>query len=135
MPKIIPYGDRILVKRQPVGEKVSDNSSIVLPDNVAEKDTDICEVMYVPDHSFADRALIINSPKIIDRLCIKAAEGDSGALKALLEFNVFLKIKSVKVGDKVFISKYSGTNWSDNAGNQDMTIIRGEDIIGTVVNG
>ena len=72
--------------------------------------------------------------RIIEQLVVKAGQGDSEALKSLLEFNCYLKIKSVKVGDKVFISKYTGTNWYDNAGNEDMTIIRGEDIIGLVVN-
>lgn len=134
MPKIIPYGDRILVKKQKVGDKLGKEGIIVATESTSQADTDICEVLYVPEHSFADRALLINASKIIGKLGVRAAEGDSEALKALLEFNIYMKIKSVKVGDKVFISKYTGTNWYDNAGNEDMTIIRGEDIIGLVVN-
>lgn len=131
---IIPFGNRILVKRQKIGEKIG-TAGLVLPESTAERTTDIAEVIYVPEHSFADKALIEGAPLIVERLGDKAKDGDVEALKALLELNVFLKIKMIKPGDKVFIGTYSGVNFHDNRSSDMQTIVREDEIIGLVENG
>ena len=127
---IIPFGDRILVRRRTINE--DRDSSIVLPDSVKERPTDLADVEYIPEHSFCDTELISQATAIIYAQTGKAKEGDSEALKALLLFNDYLKIKSVQVGDVVMISKYVGIDFHDNAVNGNMTLVQGSDIIGVV---
>jgi len=129
MPKVIPFGDRMLVKRRKVGEKAG---SIFLPDEAKERPTDLADVIFIPEHSFADIKLIENSEQIIGSLVKKAANGNSDALVALLTFNSFLKIKSIKVGDAVMISKYVGTTFHETGSNEELTLVKGEDIIGLI---
>ena len=129
---IIPFGDRLLVKRRTINE--DRDSKIVLPDNVKERETDLAEVKYIPEHSFCDKILIEKGEKIVEAQSKKALEGDAEALKALLLFNEYLKIKSVQVGDVVMISKYVGTTFHDNAGSGNLTLVAGTDIIGLVNN-
>jgi len=131
--KIIPFGNRILVKRRQIGGKIGKDSVLYAPDSVKDRDTDLADVVYVPDHSFADAELINNSDAIIEALVNKAKTGDSDALKALLDYNIFLKIKSISVGDGVFISKYVGTTFHDNQGGDDLTLVALEDVIGLVI--
>jgi len=127
---IIPFGDRILVKRRTINE--DRESSIVLPDSVKDRETDLAEVMYIPEHSFCDKILLEKGEKIIEAQSVKAENGDSEALKALLLFNEYLKIKSVQPGDVVMISKYVGVTFHDNAGSGNLTLVQGSDIIGVV---
>lgn len=127
---IIPFGDRILVKRRTINE--DRESSIVLPDSVKDRETDLAEVMYIPEHSFCDKILLEKGEKIIEAQSVKAENGDSEALKALLLFNEYLKIKSVQPGDVVMISKYVGVTFHDNAGSGNLTLVQGADIIGVV---
>ena len=58
MKHIVPFGDRILVIRDKVGEKVAKDSLIELPDSVKERDTDLATVIDTPDNTFADNSLI-----------------------------------------------------------------------------
>ena len=136
MKKIIPLGDRLLVKRtkQETDTFVKDGL-IVKPDTIRDIPTDIAEVVEVPEHSFADKELIKNAESIVNSLVKEAQVGDSNALKGLLEFNYYLKIKSIGVGDKVFMTKYSGIDYFDEERQANHTIVRGEDIHGVVVNG
>ena len=131
--KVIPFGDRILVKRRVVGEKLGAAGIIIASDHTKETETDLADIVYVPDLSFADRELIDNANAIVSSLTKKAAQGDSEALKALLEYNIFLKIKSLRVGDAVMIGRYVGTTFHDNAGSGNLTLVYGSDIIGRVV--
>jgi len=129
MKKIIPYGDRILVKRRKVGEK---SGSIYLPDQTSERPTDLADVLHVSDHTFTDKELIENSECIVDSLIEKAKEGDSDALISLLRFNDYLKIKSIKKGDAVMVGKYVGIDFHDTENTEMLTLVKGEDIIGLV---
>ena len=129
MKKIIPFGDRLLVRRKTVGKQTG---MIQLPEEVQDRPTDLADVVYVPEHSFADKELIKNAETIVNEFTAKAKVGDSEALKALLEYNYFLKMKSIKVGDKVMISKYVGITFHDNQGGGDLTLVKDEDIIGLV---
>ena len=129
--QLIPFGDRILVQRKTVGEKAG---SIYLPDTVKERPTDIAEVLYTPEHTFADKELLLHADRIITALTKKSQEGDPDALVALLRLNEFIKIKSIQPGDKIFISKYVGTDFYDtNNPEQSLTIVRGDDVIALVV--
>jgi len=130
MPKVIPLGDRILVKRRKIGEKVG---SIVLPDQVKERNTDLADVVYVPDLTFSDKEILDNAENIIKSLTKKAVEGDTEATKALLEMNTFIKLKSIKVGDAVMISKFVGVDFHGTGDLGDQTLVRADDVIGLVV--
>ncbi len=56
MKKIVPYGNRLLVRRRRVGEKLG--SVIIAAQETAERPTDLADVVYVPNHTFADKELI-----------------------------------------------------------------------------
>ena len=75
--KIIPFGNRILVKRRKIGEKVG---SIYLPDETKERNTDLADVVYVPDLTFADKHIIDNQEEIIKNITEEAKRGDPEAL-------------------------------------------------------
>lgn len=129
--KIIPLGEKILVKRRKVGEKAG---TIVLPDSVKEAPTDLADVTYVPDNTFGDDELLKNATKIVESLTEKASAGDSDSLIALLRFNEYLKIKSIKPGDAVMISKYVGTDFfSKDEKDGLMTLVNASDVIGLLV--
>ena len=131
MPKIIPLKDNILVKRKIIGEK---SGSLYMPDEVKERNTDLAEVVYVPDLTFTDKALIDNAERIVGAMTDKIIEtGDRDSLDSLMNFNDFIKRKSLKVGDKVFISKYVGTDFHETGKNDNLTLVRIDDIIGFVV--
>ena len=130
MSKVIPFGDRILVKRRKIGEKAG---SIILPDEVKDRDTDLADVAYIPELTFADNEIIDNAPEIITSLISKARQGNADALKALLQVNAFLKIKSIKAGDAVMISKYVGITFHETGKQDELTLVNGDDVIGLVV--
>ena len=132
MPKVIPFGDRILVKRKRVGDKAGKEGLIVLTETTADKPTDLATVTDVPDNTFADKELIDNGNDIIKSLTKKAREGSDEALIAMLRFNTYLKMKSIQVGDEVMISKYVGTDYHDSEG-QFRTLVKSEDVIGVVI--
>ncbi len=133
MKRIIPFGDRILVKRRVIGDKLGKEGLIIAPDETKERPTDLADVVHVPELTFADKHIIDNSDKIIVGLTKKAQDGDPQALTALLQLNQFLKIKAIKEGDMVMISKYVGIDFHDNAGSGNLTLVNGSDIIGLVV--
>lgn len=134
MPKVIPFGDRILVKRRKIGEKLGKSKIIIATDQTRDRPTDLADVVHVPDWSFTDNELIKNAEAIVASLIKKAAQGDDKALLALLRFNQYLSIKNVQVGDTVMISKYVGTDFHDNAGGGMLTLVNTEDLIGVVTN-
>ncbi len=129
MPRLIPFGDRVLVKRKTVGEKAG---NIYLPENVQERATDLAVVQFIPEMSFADKQLLDSSERIIPSLVKEAVKGHSDALIALLRLNEFCKLKEIKVGDIVMISKYVGTDFHETGSNEDLTLVKLEDIIGVV---
>jgi len=127
--KIIPFGDRILCKRRKVGEKVG---SIILPDRVKERATDIADIISIPELTFADQEILDHAEEIIKNLTEKARSGDSDALITLLRVNEFIKIKTLKEGDAVMISKYVGTEFHEKDNPETLTLVRESDIIGVV---
>lgn len=128
--KLIPYGTRLLVKRRKV-EQTSNH--IILPDEVAALPTDIADVVAVPDQSLCDKELIANSEQIIKGLSEKAKQGDASAVKALFEFNEYLRLISLKPGDVLMIGKYIGTDFLIQETNQYLTVMDGSGIYCKVV--
>lgn len=132
MPTVIPFGDRILVTKKPVGEKLGKEKILLAPDTVKERDTDLARIVHIPDNSFADDSLIGNADSIIEGLTSKAKDGDSQALIALLQFRTYLNIKSLKVGDDIMIGKYVGTGFEETTTGKQLTLISGDEVIGLV---
>jgi len=130
--KVIPFGDRILVTREKIGNTLGTEGIIVAAEETSERPTDLAKVAHVPDHSFLDKELISKSESIIKGLSTKAEEGDSEALVALLQLNQYLKIKSIRQGDSVMIGKYVGTDFETTQG-EALTLVMNNDIIGLVV--
>ena len=128
--RIIPFGDRILVRRKKVGEKAG---SILLPQEVQERATDLAVVVHIPEATFADSQILENADNIISALIQKSSNGDSDALIALLRLTEFCKLRSIKVGDSIMISKYVGTEFHETGSNEDLTLVKLEDVIGLVV--
>ena len=130
MSKVIPFGDRILVKRRKIGEKAG---SIIMPDQVKERDTDLAEVIYIPELTFSDKEILDNAEQIVKALTEKAIAGNDKALIALLRINEFVKMKSIKVGDGVLISKYVGVTLHETGETEDLTLVNSSDVIGLVM--
>ncbi|MCK9370584.1 hypothetical protein M0R04_11800 [Candidatus Dojkabacteria bacterium] len=130
MSQIIPFGERILVKRKTIGAKAG---NIILPENVAERATDLAVVKFVPEASLADEKILSNAPVIISSLVNKSSEGDSEALIALLRLGEFCKLRSIKVGDEVMISRYVGVEFHESGSNEQLTLVNMSDIIGLIV--
>lgn len=130
MSKIMPYGDRILVKRRIIGEKTE--GGIIMPDVVKDRMTDLADVVYVPDLTLGDKAIMDNAEAIVEKLTDKAKNGNIDAVKSLLSMNEYLKIKAIKPGDKVMISKYTGTDFHETGSTATLTLVLAQDIIGMV---
>lgn len=136
MKRTIPFGNRILVHRDKVGEKASKDSAIILSEKTAEATTDIATVVYIPERTFVDKELVKNATKIIHSLTEEAMKGSHKALDSLLEYNLFLKLKSIQPGDKLMISRYAGMDFYDNVNPQQLqTIVDLKDVIGVIIEG
>lgn len=136
MPKIVPFKDTLLVKRRKIGSTLKDGKTeggIYLPNRVEESSTDLADVVQVAELTFADQQILDNAEEIIKSLTKKATEGDCEALKSLREINDFIKRKSVKVGDGIFLARYSGVDFNETGVSEQQTICRLEDIIALVV--
>ena len=129
--KVIPFGDRILVRRKTVGEKLG-SGVLYAPEQTADRPTDLAEVVYIPDHTFGDSEILQNSVEIIKALVEKSKAGDSEALIALLRLNEYIKIKGIAVGDTIMLSRYVGITFMSKESNQEMTLVNSSDIIGIV---
>lgn len=137
MPKIIPFKDTLLCKRRKVGATLKGGKTeggIILPEETQDRSTDLADVTEVAELTFADQQILDNAEKIVESLTKKASEGDCEALKSLFEINDFVKRKSIKVGDAIFLARYSGTDFFATGVTEQQTIIRLEDILGLVVN-
>lgn len=135
--KIIPFKDTLLVKRRKVGTTLQNGKTkggIYLPDRVESSFTDLADVIEVPELTFSDQHILDNAERIVESLTKKATDGDCDALKALFEVNEFVKRKSIKVGDAIFLSKYSGVDFNATGETETQTICKVENIIGLVVN-
>ncbi len=128
--KLIPYGNRILVKRRKVEDK---SSHIILPDEVKNLPTDIADVVAVPEQSFVDQKLIKNSASIIEALDKKANEGDASALEALFKFNEYLRVMTIKPGDVLLMARYGGTDFLIQETNQTLCVCDHNGIYARVV--
>ena len=132
MRKVIPLGNRLLVKRKRVGEKVGEAGLIYMPDEIKDKPTDLATVAHIPEHSFADMELIDNAEEIVKALTVEAKKGSADALKALIDFNNFLKIKSIQPGDLVMISKYVGSDFHSTEDHEMMTLVYDHDVMAII---
>jgi co-chaperonin GroES (HSP10) len=128
---IIPFGDRIIVKRRKVGDKIG-SGILHAADQTAERPTDLADVVYVPDNTFSDKAILKDNEAIIKSLADKAKNGDSEALIALLRLNEYIKLKSISVGDCVILSKYVGIDFTGGMGSTETTLVNISDIIGVI---
>lgn len=117
--KLVPYGQRILVKRRKVEDK---SSHIILPDEVKNLPTDIADVIEVPEQSFVDKKLIANAETIINALEKKANEGDSSAVEALFKFNDYLRVMTIQNGDVLLMARYGGTDFLIQETNQTLCV-------------
>ena len=128
--RVIPFGDRIMVRRRKVGEKAG---NFILPDEVKDRPTDLADVMAVPDLTFSDQEILKNAEHIVDGLVEKASNGDADAVGMLLRMNEFIRFKSIKPGDAVMVGRYTGTDFVAKGDTQTQTLVRVDDIIGLVV--
>jgi len=128
--KIIPFGDKILVKRRKVGERIG---SLYVSDSIKESNTDLADVIHIPDITFADKEILENAEEMVKSLGKEARRGNSDALIALLRLNEFIKIKSIKEGDAIMLGKYVGIDFMDSNLKENMTLANLEDVIGLVV--
>ncbi len=133
--KIIPLGDKILCRRRKVGERLGKSQLIIAPDQVSDASTDLADVVYVPELTLTDKQLIDNLPEIGKKLAEKSAQGDSDALIALLRLNEFAKIKAIKPGDVVMLSKHIGTDFGTSDSQEQLTIVRADDVMGIIAEG
>jgi len=131
--KVVPFGDRLLVKRRTVGEKLGKEGLIHAPDTTRDRPTDLADVVYVPELTLVDTVMINNAETIIKALTEKANQGDAKAFEMLMKFNDFLNKRAIKVGDTIMISKYVGTDFHQKGSSDLLTLVNGEDIIGWVV--
>lgn len=132
MPKIIPYGNRILVERKKVGSVGHKDSKIILTQETADRPTDLATVISIPDNTFVDKQLIERAEQTAEALGKKMEEGNPDALEALLKLNFFMRIKALQPGDEVFVTKYCGTDFHDTRGGKYQSMIKGEDILAFV---
>ena len=132
MKKIIPFGSRILVKRRKVGDKLG-SGILVSPETISDHSTEIADIIFIPDMTLADQELVNNAEKIIKALSDKITTGDSQALDALFKFKEYLNIRSLKVGDPVFISRYMQTDILIGENGQTVTLMDYSDIRGLIV--
>lgn len=128
--KLVPYGNRILVKRRKVEDK---SSHIILPDEVKNLPTDIADVVAVPEQSFVDKKLIANAETIINALEKKANEGDSSAVEALFKFNDYLRVMTIKPGDVLLMARYGGTDFLIQETNQTLCVTDANGIYALVI--
>lgn len=131
MKKLTPYGNRFLVKRRPIGEKLG-SGLLISADETKDRPTDIADVVYVPDHTFADVELINNSQKIVTALKDKVLSGDVDALKTLIEFNHYIRIKSIRPGMTIMLGKYVGTDFMTSEDQRTLTVCNSDEIMAIV---
>ena len=129
--RLTPFGNRFLVKRRPIGEKLG-GGIIVAADETKDRPTDIADVVFVPDHTFVDKELLANAEAIAKSLAVKAKEGDLEAVKSLIEFNGYIRIKSLRPGATIMLGKYVGTDFFTSEDNRTLTVCNAEDIIAVV---
>ena len=131
--RIIPFGDRILVKRRLVGNTIGKAGVIIAPDQVAEHKTDIADVVYIPDMTSADKMMIVNSEEMFKAFHEKVKAGDSLAFESMLKLRNIIKTRIIKPGDVIIIGKYVGIDFQTSDSQQILTLVREEDIIGVVM--
>lgn len=132
MKQIVPFGNRILVQRRKVGEKLG-SGLLIAPDQTADNPTEIAEVIFIPEFTMVDRELVNNAEAIIRNLSAASQIGDSHAFEMLLKFKDYLQIKAIQEKDLVFISRYMQTDVFIGETNQTVTLMDVGDIRGLVI--
>ena len=129
---VLPFGDRILVRRRRIGDTIG-SGILIATEETKDRETEIADVVFIPEHTFADKELIEKSEGIVNALVKSAENGDSDSLVSLLRYNEYLKIKMLKPGDVVMISKYVGTTFYTSDDSGALTMLDSSQVIGVVV--
>lgn len=130
--KIIPFGERIVCKRRPVGKTLG-SGILIAADETADRLTEIADVVALPEMTFADKILLENAEEIITSLSEMAKDGDAGALNSLMSFNSFLRVKTLKVGDTIMVGKYTGLDFNIGETGEMLSITDYDGIRGLIV--
>ena len=130
--KLVPFGERYLVRRKMLKDVKPNEGSIVLTQEIEERLTEMAEVRFVPMLTEAEKALIEAAPELIAKMTKFAKEGDSEAYKTLQNISHLLRLRTIRPGDMVMISKYVGIEYYEPSGGETLTVVNGEDIIGVV---
>ncbi len=130
MPKVVPFGNRCLCKRRKVGEK---SGSLYLPEQTAGQDTDLADVVHVPEKTLVDAEILKDVEITISNLGKRLRDGEPAAYECLEKIQKLIHHSLITVGSPVMIGKYVGVTFHDNQGGQDQTLVKLDDIIGLVV--
>lgn len=130
--RILPFGNRIVVKRRPIGKTLG-SGILVAADDTAERLTEIADVVALPDLTFADKAMLENAEAIIASLAEMAKDGDAKAIDSLMEFNRYLQVKTLRVGDVIMVGKYTGIDFNIGETGEMLSITDPEGIRGLIV--
>lgn len=130
--KVIPFGTRILVKRRSVGKTLG-SGLLYAPDSTADTLTELAEVIALPELTLADKALLENAERIVDSLSKMASDGDAKSVDSLLEFNRYLQIKTLKVGDIIMVGRYNTIEFTVGETGESLSLTDPEGIRGLIV--
>ncbi len=114
MPRVIPFGDTILVKRRKVGTTLINGKTLGglhIPESAEGRNTDLADVTYVPDITFSDKEILDNSESIVKALTKKATNGNVDALNALARLPVTPKPRVDKrieprLGEQICLQRF-----------------------------
>ena len=129
MKKLVPFGDRILVRRKKVGEKLWREGIIVAPDSTKDAETDLAVVVDVPKEN---NFYVGNQNRMS---FIREATLKVEGIEPFIKVDEYLSKNAwrlLKPGDEVMLSRSVGIKFQDTSGQGEMTLVKGEDIIGKV---
>lgn len=132
MKKIVPFGNRIIVKRRKIGEKLG-SGILIASEDTAERLTELAEVVALPNLTLADKALLDNAELVIESLTNMAKDGDAKSVQQLIEYTNYLQIKTLKVGDVVMVGRYATVEFTVGETGECLSITDPEGIRGLVI--
>lgn len=134
--KIIPWGNKILIRRRKVGGedgKIGKEGILFAADTTKEVQMEIADVVCVPEMTFCDEELIKNSDKIINAHMAKALEGNAASSQFLMDFKEYLRLKTIQPGKVLFVGKYVGIDFNVEETGEKLSFMTPEGIYGEVV--
>lgn len=129
MIRILPFGDRVLVKRVTTGE-IRKGSLIVFTDKTDSNESELAYVVAVPTNKFVDKCVEFTEEYLIKSIRKRLLNGEIELLKDIKEYNEYITLKKLKPGDKIMVSKYVGTVVDDEQAKNTTTFVRISDIVG-----